>query len=230
MASSQRPPRLPRSTVRAITRRFLTPLPRRLYVRAKLGDDPFYAAAVVALGEAGMPVLDLGCGIGLLAHALHLGGMPLPYLGLDFDAGKRAVARRATAAAGLPARFATADFLADDIDRALSAHAGSVVLCDVLQYLPEAAQQRLVLAACARVGAGGVLLLRSGLMDASARARFTRAVDVISHRVGWMQSAPAHYPGRDELDALIAAAGLRGGWRPMNGRAPYNNWLLTARH
>ncbi len=220
---------LPPATVRAITTRFARPLHRRFYVRAKLGDDPVFAIAAATLADAAAPVLDLGCGLGLLAHALERHGAVLPYLGLDFDADKRAVAARTAAAHGLPAQFAHGDFLADDLTTTLPAHVGSVVLCDVLQYLPPAAQQRLVAAACARVGHGGVLLLRTGLMDASVRSRFTRAVDVFAHRIGWMQSALAQYPERATLDAQLAAAGMHGHWQPMNGRAPFNNWLLIAR-
>lgn len=228
MAPATRPVTLPRTHVRDIARRFARPLQRHLYVRAKLGDDPFYASAVATLATTPAPVLDLGCGLGLLAHALQLGGVAAPYLGLDFDADKCDAATQAAQAAGLAARFECADFLAADPARSLPDHAGSVVLCDVLQYLPAEAQHRLVAAACTRVGQGGVLLLRTGLMDASERARFTRLVDVVAHRVGWMQSAPAQYPTREALDALLTVAGLHGTWQPMNGFAPYNNWLLTA--
>ncbi|HBK47306.1 MAG TPA: SAM-dependent methyltransferase, partial [Xanthomonadaceae bacterium] len=56
---------------RAIARAFLPE--RRLgnrydyyYARSKLRTDPLYPGALAALRGTGAPVLDLGCGLGLL--------------------------------------------------------------------------------------------------------------------------------------------------------------------
>lgn len=48
-----------------IVRWYWDPLVRG-YVRGKLRSDPVYPAAFDRLNETPMPVLDLGCGIGLL--------------------------------------------------------------------------------------------------------------------------------------------------------------------
>src|SRR5690606_33465604 len=65
------------------------------YARAKLRSDPLYRGVVDALRGSDAPLLDLGCGIGLLAHALRAGGVSMPYRGVDNDARKIESARRA---------------------------------------------------------------------------------------------------------------------------------------
>src|SRR3546814_7749341 len=67
------------------------------YIRSKLSTDPLYPGALRALRGSTAPVMDLGCGLGLLAHALRQDGQAMPYYGVDNDADKIG---RATAAAG----------------------------------------------------------------------------------------------------------------------------------
>src|SRR3546814_13644134 len=67
------------------------------YIRSKLSTDPLYPGALRALRGSTAPVMDLGCGLGLLAHALRQDGQAMPYYGVDNDADKTG---RETAAAG----------------------------------------------------------------------------------------------------------------------------------
>ena len=90
---------LPPDTARRIAQSFL---PTRwfgnryyyYYSRAKLRSDPLYPGVVDALRGTQAPLLDLGCGIGLLAHALRTNGLSMPYRGVDIDAPKIAQAHR----------------------------------------------------------------------------------------------------------------------------------------
>src|SRR5690606_41357293 len=66
------------------------------YARAKLASDPLYPGIVEALRGSDAPLLDLGCGIGLLAHARRGAGLVVPYRGLGNDA--RTLARAEPAA------------------------------------------------------------------------------------------------------------------------------------
>src|SRR3546814_20317037 len=83
--------------------------------------------------------MDLGCGLGLLAHALRQDGQAMPYYGVDNDADKIG---RATAAAGrtglAPARFAVVD-----LPHHTPRHEGSVPLLHLLQSLRTSAQRHL---------------------------------------------------------------------------------------
>ena len=40
-----------------------------------------------------------------------------------------------------------------------------------------------------------------------------------------MKSPPTQYPRKEEIESLLAAAGLQGSLQPLWGRTPFNNWL-----
>lgn len=194
------------------------------YSRGKLGSDPLYPGVLSALATAKGPLLDIGCGLGLLAHVLRQHGMQQAYHGVDIDADKIARAQRAATRATL------ADVRLDCVDAsaALPAHHGSVALLDVLQYLPASAQTTLLHAAAARVGAGGRLVIRTTLADNSGRDRTTRITDMLAHLVGWMGTRPRHYPDAASIRAPLEAAGLQLRMAPLYGNTPFNNWLICA--
>ncbi len=221
--------RLSRREATAIAQAFLPP--RRFgdrtpyyYVRSKLAADPLYGGIVAVLRDSRAPLLDLGCGLGLLAHTLRNAGVELPYRGVDNDARKIERARRAAQRAGL----AATQFDTLDLATVLPAHAGSVALLDVLQFLAPVAQERLLEAAVAMLTPGASLVLRCGLDDGSWRARVTRRVDEFSRWVRWMNAAPTRYPAREALEQRFAAAGLQTTFSPLFGRTPFNNWRIVA--
>jgi len=194
------------------------------YSRIKLGSDPLYPGVAAALRGSTLPLLDLGCGIGLLAHALRAGGVDLAYRGVDNDAGKIAQARRAATTAGLrDARFEVVD-----LAHAFPSHQGSVALLDVLQYLDDAAQQRLLGAAIAMVAPGGRLVLRTGIEDGSPRMRLTKGFDRVANMLGWMNAAPRNYPRAEVLRRVLHEAGLEATFASLRGKTPFNNWLVVA--
>ena len=201
--------------------------PRRYhyyYVRGKLASDPLYPGVVATLRGCEAPLLDLGCGIGLLAHALRADGQAMRYAGVDFDVGKIAVANSAAQRAGLAdTAFATCDLM-----RERPSHRGSVALLDVLQYLPGAVQERVLDDAIAMLAPGSKLVIRSGLHDDNARGQATRMVDCLANAIGWMRSGPLRYPTREWFERKLADAGLAADFRPLHGRTPFNNWMIVA--
>ncbi len=220
---------LPRDAAHAIARGFL-PAGRfasrwdYYYTRAKLGSDPLYAGVCDALRGCDAPLLDMGCGLGLLAHTLRAAGLHMPYRGVDSDAAKIQRARDGAARLGLH----DVAFEAMDLSRSIPAHRGSVAILDVLQFIPPDAQARAVDAAIAMLTPGARLVIRTGLADGSERARITRAVDVFSRVLGWMNAAPTRYPDVDELRARFDAAGLVSEFMPLYGNTPFNNWRVVA--
>jgi len=213
---------------RAIASAFLSP--RRFgsrwdyhYTRSKLGSDPLYPGICDALRGSTAPLLDLGCGLGLLAHALREDGIALAYRGVDNDAGKIVRGRAAAARRQLP----DVTFETVDLARELPAHRGSVALLDVLQFLAPDAQDRTLDAAIAMLTPGGRLVMRTGLDERGSRARLTRAVDVFSRVLGWMNAGPTRYPNEAALRAKFAAAGLQAQFTPLSGNTPFNNWRVV---
>jgi SAM-dependent methyltransferase len=195
------------------------------YTLSKLRTDPLYPGVLDALRGTTAPVLDLGCGLGLLLHALRLDGQVQRYHGVDIDADKihRGMRIAARAGHGAHARFEVVD-LAHGWPR----HAGSVAILDVLQYLDADAQRALLDDAVAMLTPGARLVIRTGLADATRRGRTTRVTDRLAHLVGWMQETPRCYPTRDGLEGRLRAAGLAVEFRPLYGRTPFNNWLVVA--
>lgn len=194
------------------------------YARAKLRSDPLYPGACEALRGTRAPVLDLGCGLGLLAHALHEEGLGLRYFGVDHDARKIVDARRAASRRGL----ADAGFETLDLSRTLPPHRGSVAMLDVLQFFTPERQQAIVDGMIGMLEPGTRLVIRTGLDDGSRRGHVTRVTDRLSHLLGWMKSAPRHYPDPARLRACFDAAGLRSEFSPLAGDTPFNNWLVVA--
>ena len=194
------------------------------YAKAKLGSDPLYPGVVDALRGSVAPLLDLGCGIGLLAHALRASGLDLPYRGVDNDTGKIAQALHGARNAGL--RDATFEVV--DLAAGLPIHRGSVAILDVLQFVPPQAQDAILDAAIAMLVPGAKLVIRTGLDDGNQRARITRGIDAFSRMLGWMNSGPKRYPDADALRAKFDAAGLQSEFTPLYGNTPFNNWRVVA--
>lgn len=223
------PTGMPRERARAIARAFLPP--RRWgnrydyhYVQAKLRTDPLYPGVCAALRNTPWPVLDLGCGLGLLAHALRADGQAQGYRGVDIDVAKIGRARVAAARAG----WANVAFDAIDLSGSPPDHTGSVAVLDVLQYLPAAQQQALLAAAAARLAPGAPLVIRTPLAGDHARGWVTRLSDRLGHLSGWMRTAPRAYPTREGLLATLAGHGLEARCTPLYGKTPFNNWLVVA--
>lgn len=217
------------ATATRIARAFLPmhPLGNRwdyYYTRAKLGSDPLYPGVLQALRGSAAPLLDLGCGLGLLAHALRQDGQSLAYRGVDNDTAK---ITRATAVASRAA-LQGVNFDVVDLAGGPPAHRGSVAILDVLQYLDANAQKRLLADVIAMLTPGARLVIRTALGDASRRGQTSRITDRLANLIGWMQSRPKCYPDADAMRAQLAEAGLESTFSPLYGNTPFNNWLIVA--
>jgi SAM-dependent methyltransferase len=210
---------------REIAASFLPDRYRYYYSLSKLAMDPLYEAMPAALGSEPVPLLDLGCGIGLLLHCLRAGGSRLPYVGVDTDAVKIQAARAASARGG----HSDASFEVCDLSAQFPKHQGSVALLDVLQYLPQQAQEALLSQAAQCVSKEGRLVIRTGLADSTWRSALTRATDRFGHLVGWMKTSFKAQPSAQGLRQVLRHHGLQAEFNPLWGRTPFNNWLVVAR-
>lgn len=196
----------------------------RWYARGKLRGDGIYAAVLRHLNDD-LPILDIGCGIGLMAFYLRSAGRTNQLLGLDLDPRKISAARDAQ-------RRST--FAAPDLSfelgnaRELPPFSGHVLLLDVVHYLPREAQAVLVREAASRVATGGRLILRDAIRDGSWRARLTMVQERFSRTIGWLRGERLEFPSRDALYAATDEAGLRlVAEEPMFAGNPFNNHLLV---
>lgn len=210
---------------RHIAASFLPDRYRYWYSLSKLAMDPLYEAVPGAFADESEPVLDLGCGIGLLLHCLRAGGRQLAYVGVDTDAVKIDAARAASHRGG----HSNASFQVCDLNVEFPSHQGSVALLDVLQYLPRQAQGTLLSRAAQCVSKDGRLVIRTGLADGTWRSAMTRATDRFGHFVGWMKTSFKAQPSAQELKQVLQLHGLHAQFKPLWGRTPFNNWLVVAR-
>jgi 2-polyprenyl-3-methyl-5-hydroxy-6-metoxy-1,4-benzoquinol methylase len=196
----------------------------RFYVHGKLASDPVYGACAAAIAGRHLPLLDIGCGLGLLGHYLHACSALDGYVGLDSDARKIAMGREAAGRAGLGQALALhhADVTTPQPMR------GHVALLDVLHYLPRERQAQVLAYAVDHLADDGVLVLRNVLRDDSWRFRATVWEEKFIKAVGWIPGGAQYFPTEDDIRGILEPRGIRARFRPLFGSTPYNSWLMTA--
>jgi SAM-dependent methyltransferase len=192
------------------------------YVPIKLRTDPVYPAVAAALGDKSLPVLDIGCGIGLLTQYLRGLGHTMPVVGFDYDDRKIASAQM------MAAQLTGTAFHVGDARLDLPDHSGNVVILDILQFFQPVEQDALLREAARRVAAGGRLVIRSGLQDVTWRYRVTVWGDWLAKVTRWMKSGPVAYPTAEQFQRVLSDCGLRVSLNPLWGGTPFNNYLIVA--
>lgn len=212
------------STRRLIAKRFPTS-GQRLHARWKLAYDPAYAATRELLDGSPLPVLDIGCGLGLLAHFLHATDALPGYVGVDHDERKIDAARQAIERGGL-----SRDIELHHADAAsLPPHDGHVVLLDILHYLPRERQSDLLATAMMHLAEDGILIIRNVLREPSWRFHATRVEEFFLKNSGWIPVGAQHYPSAEEIRGPLERHGLKVAITSLHGRTPYNSYLIVAR-
>ncbi len=198
-----------------IASRYPTPL-LRSYTRLKIATDPVYDAVFNLLRDSTTPLLDVGCGIGILALYLRDRGCSAPIFGIDHDKRKIEIAQRVTKSDN------TMAFRVGDARESLDFQ-GDVVLIDVLHYFSAIDQAEILRHAA---GAGGSIIIREGIRDASLRYRTTYAQEVLSRAGGWIKAERLHFPTREDIERSLNGE-FRVEVRPMFGHMPFNNYLFV---
>jgi SAM-dependent methyltransferase len=203
--------------VKRIAARYPTRL-LRSYARVKIATDPAYDAVFDLLRDASEPLLDIGCGVGLMAFYLRERGMRMPIVGIDHDRRKIEIARR-VADGDQSVSFDLADA------RTPVQFRGNVVLLDVLHYFDDADQSVILRNAAS---AGGMIIIRDGIRDGSLRYRLTYAQETLARVGGWLKAEQLHFPTRESIETSLNGE-FREEVRPMFGRTPFNNYLFVFR-
>lgn len=189
------------------------------YVRWKVKTDPLYQAVFETLrADDDSPLVDVGCGVGLLAFYLRERGYTAPIRGIDFDPRKIDVARKAAV------RYRDVEFIAGDARDPLPRN-HNVVLLDILQYFDPDSQQRILENAARAVPDGGVVVLRQAVRDHSWRYWLTARVDAFARTVRWMKADHLQYPTPESIVAPFSEFATT--VSPLWGGMPYNNYLFV---
>ena len=218
-------PAQPTNSRRDLMRRALalydrSPPAERLFVRARafLSDLTVLERHAPRSG----PILDLGCGHGLVTNLLALGAAGREVRGIDIDEAKVAAARR-TVGGRTNVRFEVAD--ATELEDGPYA---AITVADVFYLIPPAGQRRL-LASCARMLApGGVLLWKSQVRRPRWKYAITWGQEWLMTRLGPTHGQGLYFLDTDESLGALAAAGFRAVARPLRSWRPYTDVLFIA--
>jgi SAM-dependent methyltransferase len=181
-----------------------------------------FPAAYELLRDTTEPIIDLGCGIGLLPFYLRERGVRLPILGIDCDAGKIARARE------IGSNYADLQFVRQDARKPF-ARAGTILLFDLLHYLPPTEQSELLeqLANC--VTPNGMLLVRDCPCDKNLRYWVTYLAERLGQIVSWNLAGKLNYPSRESIMAPFAGGRFSLTIAPLWGGTPFNSHLFLLR-
>ena len=196
----------------------------RRYVRSKLRRDPIYPAACELFRGSNEPILDIGCGLGLLAFYLRERGCRQPILGLDVDARKTERGNRIAAA-----RYRNVDLRSQDVQEPIPAFSGNIALFDVLHYLPPAEQTSLLLRLARCVAPGGLLVIRDCPRDNGPRFWATCLAEKFAQAVSWNLNTSLHFPSRERIAEAFDENEFERESRPLGGALPFNNHLFVFR-
>jgi 2-polyprenyl-3-methyl-5-hydroxy-6-metoxy-1,4-benzoquinol methylase len=193
----------------------------RKYVEGKLKYDPVLPC-IVELGIELGRVLDAGAGRGQLGLCLLELGQARALSGFDHDARKIEVAQRA---AGDAASFEVADLTSAELTAF-----DTLLLVDVLHYLPLEQQDALLERAVGKLERGGTILIRDTDRSRARSGLFTRQAERLARIVGWHRGEHAlcFRPMR-ELVARLEAWGLECRVIDASRGTPFSNELVVAR-
>ncbi len=195
------------------------------YTRGKLLTDPLYEGVHRELEGSAHPLLDIGCGMGILAMYLRERKWNNPVAGFDYDRTKitdgKAMLEKS--------EYAMIALKEGDARTSLPDHLGDVTILDILQFFDPTEQRALLQLASARVAPGGRLIIRSGLLDRNVRFAITWLVDLFAKATFWMKAAPVHYPTREFFQEVLESEGFQVEIKPLWGITPFNNFMILAK-
>lgn len=190
------------------------------YAKGKIQWDPAYAAVADLLRASNRPLLDIGCGVGLLAAYLRESGCRQRIIGIEPDAGKIRIAVERVAGA-----YPLLEFHVGDA-RALPEFSGDIVMLDVLHYMDPDAQCSVLEHIASRICPGGRALIRTTFRDGSWRYYATVVEEAFVRLSGWIRGGRCHFPTRVEATAPFHGPQWKTTVTPMWGCTPFNSHLI----
>ena len=194
----------------------------RGYVRGKIAWDPVFPLARREIVQRNQPVIDIGCGLGLLGISLRAAGITLRYRGSDISAwkvnlGKEAVRYYAFEDAG----FEVCDALSTPIPEG-----ATICMFDVLHYLKPEDQQRMLARLAEAAEQGSLVLIRSALRGTGWRYAATLLEEWWTRATGWIRGGEINFPTREEVVGVFEERGLATEVFPLWGRTPFASHLV----
>lgn len=146
------------------------------YLRVKLSLENKYRFYDELLPKQGK-IIDIGCGYGFMANMLSYTSKEREIQGWDYDSEKIALAQE-VARESDRVSFFVKDIVVDDFEKA-----DTFVFNDVLHYLSEETQFKVLSNALARLNNNGSIVIRDADTDLNKRAKFTKLTEFLSIKV-----------------------------------------------
>jgi len=195
----------------------------RGYASSKLRTDPLYEAVWERLCRSSLPLLDIGCGVGLLSFYLRERGFDAPILGIDSDGAKIETATEIATVLGDDLLRFERRSAVDDLE-----FEGNIVIADVIHYLGDDEQVDLLRRVAGMVPRGGMAIVRDSPRDGSWRHRVTWLEEVFARSIGWMRTTVLNFPTRERIAAPFNE-NFEEEALPLWGRTPFNSHLFVYR-
>ncbi len=195
----------------------------RIYARRKLQTDPAFAAAFQLFRNSSEPVVDVGCGVGLLAFYLRERKFNPRITGLERDR-RKIVRAEEVARSG----YRDLEFIEQDIREPIATE-GHVVLFDLLHYLQPEEQGALLSRLAADLTPGALLVIRDCPRDRSTRFWLTHLAERFAQYTTWNLRTPLHFPRSEHILASFPSDEFTRSVAPLWGRTPFNNHLFVFR-
>jgi hypothetical protein len=194
----------------------------RGYVRGKLAWDPVFPVARREIVSRQQPVVDIGCGIGLLGISMRAAGIPLRFRGTDIVPWKVNKAKDVV-------RYYGFEDIGFDVVDALSTQippGATVCMVDVLHYLEPASQLAMLGRLADAVDSGSLVLLRTGLRGTGWRYLATMLEELWTRASGWIRGGAINFPSREDIEQFFAERRLKTTITPLWGRTPFASYLI----
>jgi O-methyltransferase involved in polyketide biosynthesis len=103
------------------------------------------------------------------------------------------------------------------------------VLLDLLHYLKDDDQRRLLDTVATSIAPGGVAVIRECPRDSSNRFKLTNVVERLGRALRWHKGSTINFPTRETIAKPFRARGFTEEILPMWGGTPFNNYLFVFR-
>lgn len=194
----------------------------RGYVSGKIAWDPIFPLARREIALKNQPVVDIGCGLGLLGISLRAAGITLRYRGSDISAWKINMGKEAVRYYGFEnAGFEVCDALSTQIPEG-----STVCIFDVLHYLEPQDQQRMLARLAEAAEQGSLVLIRTALRGTGWRYAATLLEEWWTRATGWIRGGEINFPTREEVVGIFKDRGLQTEVFPLWGRTPFASYLV----
>jgi 2-polyprenyl-3-methyl-5-hydroxy-6-metoxy-1,4-benzoquinol methylase len=210
------------------------------FARGKLSGDPVFQEILQrGLIAPNSHVIDIGCGQGLLSAWLHaaetlaaMGSWPVDWKaapngvtvkGIELMPSDVARARKALETEQDRFTFETGDMCTTAFEKAQT-----IVILDVLHYVPFAAQEDVLQRVKEALSPNGLLILRIGDADAGLGFKISNWVDNIVFFCRGHKLSRLYCRSLEDWLVLLGNTGFKVDAKPMSEGTPFSNVLLLA--